>query len=83
MDVRAKRLPRHRFWVETALGSVTAALVLLTLVSREWIELLFRVDPDGGNGSFEWAIVGVLVTACAASAVAARAEWRRAPLRAQ
>lgn len=83
MNARAKRLPRTRFWFESTLGAVTAALVLLTLVSREWIELFFGVDPDGGDGSLEWAIVGVLAIACAASVLAARAEWRRSPLRAQ
>lgn len=83
MSLHAKRLPRTRFWVETALASVTAALLLLTLVSREWIELLSGVAPDGGDGSWEAAIVAGLALACGVSVVAARVEWRRSPLRAQ
>lgn len=82
MNYRVTRLPRIRFWAETALASVTAALFLLTLVSREWIELFFGADPDGGNGSVEWVVVTVLLVACAASFGVARAEWRRSPVRA-
>lgn len=36
---------RARFWVELALVALTTVLFLLTLVSREWIEVLFGVDP--------------------------------------
>ena len=40
------RVLRSRFWVETALGSVTAILAVVTVISPEWIEVLFGVDPD-------------------------------------
>ena len=40
---------RLRFWIEVALGLTSGLLLLLTLVTREWIELLFGVDPDGGS----------------------------------
>ena len=33
-----------------------AALSVLTLVWPEWIEEIFGVEPDGGNGSLEWII---------------------------
>jgi hypothetical protein len=69
---------RIRFWVEAALASLTAGLSVLTLISREWIEWLFGVDPDGGDGSLEWAIVGVLLLATVVFAWFARVEWRRA-----
>lgn len=83
MNDRAKHLLRGRFWAETALASVTAVLLLLTLVTREWIELVLGVDPDGGDGTLEWTVVGILAIACAASVAAARAEWRRSPGRAR
>jgi hypothetical protein len=41
------RAVRNRFWVETALGSVAGILAVVTVFSREWIEMLFGVDPDG------------------------------------
>jgi hypothetical protein len=70
-----------RFWIESVLAAVTAILFLLTLVWREWIEAVFKVDPDGGDGSLEWAIVAVLFAASVTLSVMARAEWcRRAAL---
>lgn len=68
---------RARFWIEAALATITAVLFLVTLVWREWIEAVFRVDPDGGDGSLEWAIVGALFAASVTLGVMARAEWRR------
>jgi len=73
-----RRTVRARFWLELALGSATAALAVLTAVSGEWIELLFGVDPDGGDGSLEWAIVAALLLATLLSWWLAHAEWRRA-----
>jgi hypothetical protein len=72
------RTVRIRFWLEAALGLLTAGLFVLTLIAREWIELLFGVDPDGGDGSLEAAIVAVLLVATVAFAWLARVEWRRA-----
>ena len=65
-----------RFWIETALAVLTGILVVVTVITREWIELLFGVDPDGGDGSLEWAIVAVLAVLTVAFAALARAEWR-------
>src|SRR6266550_2200251 len=45
-----------RFWAEVMLAVVTGALGALTLVWQEWIEAVFRVDPDGGDGSLEGTI---------------------------
>jgi len=66
-----------RFWIEATLAALTAFLFLLTLVWKEWIEAVFRGDPDGGDGSLEWAIVGGLLVVSLAFAALARAEWRR------
>jgi hypothetical protein len=69
---------RSRFFVEIALATLTAGLFVLTLINREWIELLFGVEPDGGDGSLEIAIVGVLLVATIVFGWLARGEWRRA-----
>jgi hypothetical protein len=71
------RARRARFWIEAVVAALTAILFLVTLVWREWIEAVFRVDPDGGDGSLEWAIVGALFAASVTLSVLARAEWRR------
>jgi len=49
------RLPT-RIWVETALGLMSAALLALTIVLPDWIELLFGSAPDAGDGSTEWGL---------------------------
>ena len=68
---------RVRFWIEVILAAVTAALLLLTLISREWIEEVFGVEPDAGSGALEWAIVVALALATVAFSLLARAEWKR------
>ena len=68
----------RRFWVETALAATTAFLAVLTLISREWIELIFGVIPTTAAGRFEWLIVAGALVACVVFSALARAEWRRA-----
>jgi hypothetical protein len=67
---------RGRFWVEVALGSFTAILTAVTLISREWIELVLRVDPDHDTGLLEWLIVVTLATATLLFSLLAHAEWK-------
>jgi DMSO/TMAO reductase YedYZ heme-binding membrane subunit len=67
---------RTRFWVESAAGSACGVLAVLTVFWQGWIEGLTGFDPDHHNGSFEWAIVVVLLVVCVAAGSLARAEWR-------
>lgn len=55
---------KMRFWLEAGTAVVSAAALLATLLWPDWIELVFRADPDGGSGAAEWLVV-------AASALAA------------
>jgi hypothetical protein len=71
-------LARRRFWVQAGLAALASVLILLTLLWRDWIEVVFGIDPDHGDGSVEWLIVATLLAIAAALAVAARLEWRRA-----
>ena len=69
-----------RFWVETGMAVLSTVLLVLTAISREWIEVVFGVDPDHGDGSLEWLLFVVLALATAALYVTAGLEWRRSAL---
>lgn len=70
-------LGRH-FWLEAGLAAISVVLLFATLVWRDWIEIVFRVDPDDGNSSLEWLFVAVTAVAAITCASLARLEWRRA-----
>jgi len=69
---------RWRFWLETVLAIVTSILFVITLVRNDWIEIVFGVDPDNNNGTFEWLLVGALVLVTITLFILASYEWRRA-----
>ena len=69
---------RRRFWVEIVSRTLTVVLAVVTTISREWIELAFGVDPDGGSGALEWGIVISMFVTTAAFWTLAGVEWRRA-----
>jgi hypothetical protein len=71
---------RHRFWLESVVGSITGVLSVVTLVWHDWIEAVFGVDPDKGNGSTEWVVILILMAVTILFAVGARLEWHRARL---
>lgn len=68
---------RARFWLASVLVVSTLSLGELTLLSPSWIETAFGVNPDGGSGAMEWALVALPVLTVA-GLVLARSEWRRA-----
>lgn len=64
------RLPTG-MWVEVAMGLMSASFLALTILLPDWMEVLFTVAPDAGDGSAEWglalswALVSVLMFAIA------------------
>ena len=72
------RKPRRRYRFEVGLAVLAGALAVLTLISREWIEVIFGVDPDQGSGALEWLIVFAAALVALASGFAAFLERRRA-----
>jgi hypothetical protein len=73
-----KRHLTPRFYVEVLVALMNAVLVTVTLVRRDWIELVFGVDPDQHNGSLEVSIVVLFAAATVALSLLARWEWRTA-----
>jgi hypothetical protein len=71
---------RGRFWVEMFLAASSTGLFAVTLVWREWIEIVFKVDPDHGNGTLEWTIVAAAFVFALIFWIGAGREWRRAAL---
>ncbi len=59
---------RKRFIAEVCAGVVTAIATVLTLLVPEWIEVVFDVDPDHGDGSLEWLIAAAFAVATVALA---------------
>ena len=69
---------RWRFWIETSIAIVTSILFVVTLLQRDWIEIVFGVDPDNHSGTLEWLIIGALLVATITLFTLARYEWHRA-----
>lgn len=68
---------RWRFYFEAGAGVITAALFLATLLRPDWIEALFRIDPDNGAGSMERLLVGGLLVMTIVLLSLTRREWRK------
>jgi hypothetical protein len=69
---------RRRFWLETGMAIVTSMLFVITLVWKDWIEIVFNVDPDNRSGALEWLIVAALLVVTIMLFTLASYEWRRA-----
>ena len=69
---------KWRFWLETGIAIVSGMLFIITLVQRDWLEIVFGVDPDNRNGTLEWLIVGALLVVTVTLFTLASYEWRRA-----
>jgi hypothetical protein len=73
-----KQQLRALFWIEALLALGNAILLVMTVLWKDWIEIVFDVDPDAGSGAVEWSVVAVTLLLTVAFLVLARSEWRRA-----
>lgn len=65
------------FWIQVSLASLTGTLLIVTLVFREWIEVILRITPDRESGALEWVVVALLFFATVVFTFFARYEWVR------
>jgi len=72
-----KRTLTRIFWIETTLGAASTLFLVLTLVWKDWIEIVFGIDPDNHSGSFELLVVVVCLGIAVPFSLLARQEWRR------
>ena len=68
---------RRRFWVESGAATLTGVMLVVTALWPDWIELMFKVEPDGGGGELEWLLVGAMALATLTLVLVARMEWVR------
>jgi hypothetical protein len=68
---------RWRFWLETGVAIATGILFVITLVRRDWIEVVFGIDPDNSSGTLEWLIIAALLVVTITLFTLASYEWRR------
>lgn len=77
----ARRRIRWRLRFEARVALLAAALAVLTLISREWIEVMTGWDPDNGDGTMEWLLVRGLATVAVVLRVRVIGPCRPAPSR--
>ncbi len=68
---------KWRFWLETGVAIATGMLFVITLVQRDWIEVVFGIDPDNRSGTLEWLIIAALLVVTITLVTLANYEWRR------
>jgi hypothetical protein len=70
------RLPSS-IWVEFVLGLISTALLGLTILFPDWIEVLSGLAPDTGDGSTEWGLALSLATVSLLMFGFAGRSWRK------
>ena len=68
---------RKRLRLDVGLAILSVLLFVATPLWPEWIEIVFGVDPDFGNGSLEWLIMELAAISAVVAISLARADWRR------
>ena len=68
---------RWPFWLETGVAIATSILFVITLVQRDWIEIVFGIDLDSRSGTLEWLIIAALLVVTITLFTLASYEWRR------
>jgi hypothetical protein len=73
---KSKGAAMSNAWIVRAGQGLTVLAAVLTAIVPSWIETVFNIDPDGGNGAVEWLIVTALVGLAVACELVLRARLR-------
>ena len=63
--------PRRLPSAELGCAGIAAVLFVVTALWKDWIEILFGVDPDAGSGAIEWLIPTLFLVAALLLSVSA------------
>ncbi|HYT22570.1 MAG TPA: hypothetical protein VEW05_20365 [Candidatus Polarisedimenticolia bacterium] len=69
---------RKRLLAEAGVMAAFSLLAILTALNHNWIELVFGVDPDSGNGWIEWALVAAPALDAVLGTAGAYHKWSKA-----
>jgi hypothetical protein len=67
--------------LEFALAAVFAVLAILTALIPDWIEVVFRIEPDAGSSALEWVVVLAFGALALSAALLGRRHYRAAAAR--
>jgi len=67
---------RWRLWLEAVIAAGAGVMGVLTLFWHDWIEALFGVGPDHGNGSLEWIVAFALLATALGFSLTLRRDLR-------
>ena len=71
------RWMQKRYIIEIGLAALSLTVFVATLIWSEWIEIIFGVDPDQGDGSIEWLIIAMATVSALVAILLARSDRRR------
>ncbi|MEU9880366.1 ABC transporter permease [Streptomyces phaeochromogenes] len=71
-------MSKVRRWASRTLAASSVLMLIMTVVVPQWIEAVFRVEPDGGDGSLEVMVVIALAALAVITCLDVALEVRRA-----
>ena len=72
-----RRPMRRRFWIEVVIAFSALSLTVLTIAVPTWMELIFGIEPDAGEGWAELIITLAFAGAFLGMTLLAVREWAR------
>ena len=71
-----RSLHRFLYWIEVGAALLSAFLAVLSVLWKDWIELLFDVDPDNGSGALEFGLALAFAAVALILSLVARRQHR-------